>query len=159
MQVARIAKRIIPVQGIQFEGKTLITYKELQEVFLVSNGHLALEDRIKLLGQYLKKRLKDKQDIIRHYIEIEYQSKIEDLKSEVEDIESIRQEIISLYDERDERIKGIKKWIPSFVKSYIKNLQLPSTTNFYFNILEENYLIQMLSKQISEDEIVKIIKV
>lgn len=159
MQVARLEKKIIPVQGIQFEGKTLITYKELQEVFLVSNGHLALEDRIKLLGQYLKKRLKDKQDIIRHYIEIEYQSKIEDLKSEVEDIESIRKEIISLYDERDERIKGIKKWIPSFVKSYIKNLHLPSTTNFYFNILEENYLIQTLSKQISEEEIVKIIKV
>ncbi|MEG0013434.1 MAG: RNA polymerase recycling motor HelD [Cellulosilyticaceae bacterium] len=157
-KLTQIERNLIDRQGIKFENTTLFTFKEIQEVFLVSNQHLPLQERIKQLGEYLKKRLKDKQSFIQSCIEMQYQRQINELKESVENIEEVRPEIINLYNERDIKIKGIKKWIPLFVKDYVKDLQLPTAKELYFGLFEEEEgLSKLLAKQIEEEELAKVI--
>lgn len=158
LKLEQLEKSMIDRQGICFEEVTLISHKEIQEIFLVSNQHLPLQERIKLLGEYLKKRLKDQEKFIQGYIEAEYQKRINILKKSVKDIEVVRPEIIALYDERDQKVKGIKKWIIAFIKEYIKQLKLPTAKEFYFNLFEENEsLSKLLAKQVDSQELEQVI--
>ena len=126
-------------------------------MFLVSNGGLPLMTRVKLLGDYIKKKLQDKQADIKELIEQIYARKLKALKASVTDIEIIRQEIIALYDERDEEIKGIKKWSTAYTKAYIKNIALPSASAFYQQMFEEESLYKWLEGKMPEEALKSVI--
>ena len=158
LKISRLERNLISKNPNTFEGIPLISYKELQEVFLVSNLHLPLQKRVMQLGEYIKKRLKDKQEFIVASLEILYQKKINELKAASDNLEAIRPKIIALYDERDTKIKEIKKWIPSFVKNYIKQIQIPTTKAFYLGIFEdEEKLSGLLAKQIPEEDLHEVV--
>ena len=149
---------IVAPEGIQYEGTTLVSYKELQQMFLVSNGGLPLMTRVKLLGDYINKKLQDKQADIKELIEQIYARKLRALKASVTDIETVRGEIIALYDERDEKIKGIKKWCTAYVKAYIKKIILPKAPAFYQQIFEdEESLCKWLEGKVPEKELQSVI--
>lgn len=156
-KLKRLETSIIAPEGIQYEGITIVSYKELQHMFLVSNGGLPLMTRVKLLGDYIKKKLQDKQADIKELIEQIYARKLKALKASVTDIEIIRQEIIALYDERDEEIKGIKKWSTAYTKAYIKNIALPSAPAFYQQMFEEESLYKWLEGKMPEEALKSVI--
>ena len=156
-KLKRLEASIIVLEGIQYEGITIVSYKELQHMFLVSNGGLPLMTRVKLLGDYIKKKLQDKQADIKELIEQIYARKLKALKASVTDIETIRQEIIALYDERDEEIKGIKKWSTAYTKAYIKNIALPSASAFYQQMFEEESLYKWLEGKMPEEALKSVI--
>lgn len=156
-KLKRLETSIIAPEGIQYEGITIVSYKELQHMFLVSNGGLPLMTRVKLLGDYIKKKLQDKQADIKELIEQIYARKLKALKASVTDIEIIRQEIIALYDERDEEIKGIKKWSTAYTKAYIKNIALPSASAFYQQMFEEESLYKWLEGKMPEEALKSVI--
>lgn len=156
-KLKRLETSIIAPEGIQYEGITIVSYKELQHMFLVSNGGLPLMTRVKLLGDYIKKKLQDKQADIKELIEQIYARKLKALKASVTDIETIRQEIIALYDERDEKIKGIKKWSTAYTKAYIKNIALPSASAFYQQMFEEESLYKWLEGKMPEEALKSVI--
>lgn len=156
-KLKRLEASIIAPEGIQYEGVTIVSYKELQHMFLVSNGGLPLMTRVKLLGDYIKKKLQDKQADIKELIEQIYARKLKVLKASVTDIETIRQEIIALYDERDEKIKGIKKWSTAYTKAYIKNIALPSASAFYQQMFEEESLYKWLEGKMPEEALKSVI--
>ena len=156
-KLKRLEASIIAPEGIQYEGITIVSYKELQHMFLVSNGGLPLMTRVKLLGDYIKKKLQDKQADIKELIEQIYARKLKALKASVTDIETIRQEVIALYDERDEKIKGIKKWSTTYTKAYIKNIALPSASAFYQQMFEEESLYKWLEGKMPEEALKSVI--
>ena len=156
-KLKRLETSIIAPEGIQYEGITIVSYKELQHMFLVSNGGLPLMTRVKLLGDYIKKKLQDKQADIKELIEQIYARKLKALKASVTDIETVRQEIIALYDERDEKIKGIKKWSTAYTKAYIKNIALPSASAFYQQMFEEESLYKWLEGKMPEEALKSVI--
>lgn len=156
-KLKRLETSIIAPEGIQYEGITIVSYKELQHMFLVSNGGLPLMTRVKLLGDYIKKKLQDKQADIKELIEQIYARKLKALKASVTDIETVRQEIIALYDERDEKIKDIKKWSIAYTKAYIKNIALPSAPTFYQQMFEEESLYKWLEGKMPEEALKSVI--
>lgn len=144
--------------AICYEGKTIISDKELQHIFEVSNAHLPYKERLKLLGDYIKKKLNDEQPVITNLIEKSYQEQIKKLKASTNHIESVRKEIIALFDERDEKIKGIKKWCVMASKDYIKQITLPSSKAFYLALFEdEDYLLQLLKDKMPEELLKQVI--
>lgn len=160
LKLAHIERQMLPKEPVSYEECILFTYKEIQQMFLVSNKHLPMQGRVLQLGEYLKKRLKDKIPLIKEGIEWEYQKKIKALKQGTENIESIRPQIIELYDERDEKIKTIRKWIPIYVKEYLKRLEMPKTLDFYDGIFEdEETLTRLLAKQIPAEDLVQMSKI
>lgn len=153
-----LERSLIPRSGVTYENTTIIGYKELQEVFLVSNTHLSFSERVKLIGHYIKQKLKDKEAFIKQVIEEDYRLRMNQLKESVEDIESIRSEIIALFDQRDAEIKGIKRWISLCAKDYVKAIDIPKTEAFYFQIFEEEeQLCNWLSEKVEEDLLRKVI--
>ena len=144
---------IIPKEDLMYEDVILFRYADIQNIFLESNQHLPLDKRIKLLGEYLKKRFKDKQDTIKSAIELVYKKKIQHLKEGQSNLEAIRPQIIALYDERDCEIKQVSKWITTFVKNYIASLQIPKSKAFYENIWDDTErLAYLLRNQVKEND-------
>lgn len=159
LKLRQIEKNLVPKEHIKYDEMILFTYKEIQQIFLVSNKHLNLNARIKQLGEYLKKRLKDKENLIKRAIENDYRKRIESLKSTVEDIEMVRPQIRELYDQRDEMMKYIKKWILNFVKEYLSQFVLPTVEAFYLDVLHDEQVVDtFLSKYGTKDEITQMIK-
>lgn len=154
-----VERNLIPQRGVQYENTTIIAYKELQEVFLASNTHLSLSERIKLIGGYIKEKLKDKEAFIKKAIEETYRLKINELKASVEDIETIRSEIIALFDQRDAEIKEVRKWINRYVKDYVKAIKIPEVEVFYLQIFEEEeQLCKWLLGKLEETTLKKVIQ-
>lgn len=154
-----VERNLIPQRGVQYENTTIIAYKELQEVFLASNTHLSLGERIKLIGGYIKEKLKDKEAFIKKAIEETYRLKINELKASVEDIETVRSEIIALFDQRDAEIKEVRKWINRYVKDYVKAIKIPEVEVFYLQIFEEEeQLCKWLLGKLEETTLKKVIQ-
>ena len=152
LKLRMLEHHLVPKEHIRYNNMILFTYKEIQNVFLVSNQHLDLNGRIKQLGEYLKKRLKDKENLIKQSIENVYHNEIELVKLEADDIEHVRPQIRALYDERDTKIKAIRKWIPSFVKNYLEHYRLPSVVDFYKDILDNEDIKEVFLGQYGNHE-------
>lgn len=158
LKLNALEKSIINKSGVKYENTTIIGYKELQQVFLASNTHLSLNERVKLIGSYIRQKLRDKEAFIKRAIEEDYRLRINQLKESVEDIETVRSEIIDLFDQRDGRIKDIRKWMNVCVKNYVKAIELPKVEDFYLQIFEEEeQLCHWLSDKIEESTLKKVI--
>ncbi|MGL4344430.1 MAG: RNA polymerase recycling motor HelD [Cellulosilyticaceae bacterium] len=158
IRLAQLERTLLPQEGVVFEGVTLFTSREINQLFLTSHLYLPLEGRIKQLGEVIKKRLKNRMGDIERGIMSQYQQKITTLKQSVSELDEVRAEIITLYDERDLKIKGLKKEIIPFVKKYIKNLTLPKAKDFYFDIYkDEIWLQEILAKQMTPDIVQEVI--
>ena len=154
----KLEQSILPAGGIRYEDSVIISEQEIQKIFLVSNSGVPLKERVRLLGEYIKKRLKDNEAGIKGILESSYAEKIKKLKASVPNVEMVRKDIIKLFDERDDKIKQIKKWIPTYVKEYLKQIVLPTSQAFYKQILEDKeQLAKWLAKQITREDLEQII--
>ena len=131
-----LEKTLLPNEDINMYGISILDYKKAQEIFLTSNLHLSFNERIIKLKEYLKIRLKNEISSIEEKIEFIYKEKISTLKSKVENIDLVRPEIIKLYEERDEKLKQIKKNISLAVNDYINKVDKLDIFNFYTSIFE-----------------------
>lgn len=131
-----LEKNLLPKDPLIMDGISILEHKYIQEIFLTSNRHLSLNERLGKLKEYLKTRLKNDINIIQAKIESVYRRKINSLKEENHDIEAIRPQIIQLYEERDGKIKDIKKNISLAVNGYMNRVEKLDIFNFYSSIFE-----------------------
>lgn len=158
-KLGELERSLFPEEGVVFEGVCICTRKELGELFFKSHLHLPLQGRIKQLGETLKKRLNNRTSDIEAGLMIQYQRQISVIKEQSEQLDTIREEIIRIYDERDAQIKTIKKRIPGFVKAYLGHFKLPSAYQFYNELFQdEEWLKNILQKQIKQEEVSAICK-
>lgn len=135
-----LEKNLLPKEDLSMEEVSVLEYEKLQEIFMTSNLHLSFNERIAKLREYLKIRLKNEIHSIEEKIDSIYKKKIDDLKNGVGDIDSIRPQIIQLYEERDEKVKQIKKNISSSVNEYISKIEKLDIFNFYLSVFEDEEL-------------------
>lgn len=154
----QLERKLLPEGGVCYEDIVLIDERELLKIFLVSNATLPLKERVKLLGDYIKKRLKDHEADIKAALEDQCAKRLRKLKESVSDIETVRPQIIQLYDERDEKIKGIRKWISSYTKAYIKRIKVPTALAFYQELLRDHeQLATWLDKKVAKEDLLVIL--
>ena len=135
--IKQLERRILPQEGIVLEGIPLLTRDKLLEIFLTSNLHLSMQQRLVKLQNYVKVRLKNELPDIELKVEIIYKNIIQQLKSSVEDIESIRGEIIKTYDERDQVLIRIRQQLNSTVDKYFAEIKTPNTIEYYRSIFSD----------------------
>lgn len=159
LSIQKLEGNLLPKEGICYEDLEVISSEDIQKIFLISNIGLSLKDRVRLLGEYLKKRLKDNLKSIEAMVEEDYGRRIKALKASASNAESVRQEVIALFDERDKKVKEIKKWILICVKAYLKAISLPTAQAFYKSILEnKEQLSKWLTKQVQKDDLELIVQ-
>ena len=154
----QLERKLLPPGGVCYEDIVLISEREILKIFLVSNATLPLKERVKLLGDYIKKRLKDREEEIKAALEDQCAKKLRCIKEGAKNIEDVRPQIIATYDERDEKIKGLKKWIPAYTKEYIKRINVPTPLAFYEALLaDREQLISWLDKKIAKEDLLVIL--
>ncbi|KXG75486.1 RNA polymerase recycling motor HelD [Thermotalea metallivorans] len=133
-RMRQLEKTLLPLENLSVDDMVLLPYDKIQEIFLTSNVHLPLVPRITKLNEYLKTRLKKEMKEIREKIEECYNIKIDRLKDQAKDTETIRKDIIQLYDGRDEKIERIKQILPALVDRYTEKIEKPDTIQFYYDL-------------------------
>lgn len=129
----RLEAGLMPIMGISSNGITLLDYSVIKEVFMTSNLHLSLDERIKKMKTYLKTRLKKDKTEIQDKIEAIYKRKIEKAKA----YRVNQEEIIRLYDERDKTFNDIMNDIPLYVDTYLQQIPKLNPLDFYKEIFCE----------------------
>lgn len=153
-RLLELQKNLLPREDLLFEEIPLMDYKTLQEIFNTSNVHLAIDERINKLRDYLKRRFKQELPEIRQRIESFYQLIIEDLKQEAESMDEIRPKVIQYYDERDQKIALVQQKLADLVDAYMAKIRSVDTLNFYCSLFEESdEMKKAFGRKIGEKEI------
>ncbi|KAB3530436.1 RNA polymerase recycling motor HelD [Alkaliphilus serpentinus] len=130
--IRRLEAGLMPIEGLSYNGIPLLEHTTIREVFLTSNLHLSLEERIKKMKTYLKARLKKDKKDIKDQVDARYQKKILKAKAYKD-----QQEIIRLYDERDRIFDEIISSIPQLVDNYLQQVTKFSAIDFYKDLIKE----------------------
>ncbi|SCY28171.1 RNA polymerase recycling motor HelD [Alkaliphilus peptidifermentans] len=133
----KLELNLIPPKDIVWEGLVLLKYQQIQEVFMTSNLHLSYSQRLAKIAEYLKIKLKRDINELEEKIGELYSAKMKDIKNRILDEVQLKKNIISLYDERDLKLKRIIKEIPSIVEEYMKGSVKLDHVEFYINIFNE----------------------
>jgi len=107
--------------------------------------------RIEKLKNVLDAKLKVKKDFIKEQIEYAYEAKKERLKKQMPDSDERRAMIIEILDERDKKLKGLKKTLGSAIKDYIATFKFFKTGRYYGLLYERPSLVKSLAQDIFTD--------
>ncbi|MTI54606.1 RNA polymerase recycling motor HelD [Geosporobacter ferrireducens] len=153
-RLLKLQENLLPKEDLSFEGIPLMGYGTLQEVFNTSNVHLSIDERIKKLQDYLKRKFKRELPEIRQQIENFYQEKIENLKGGTQNIDEIRPKIIEYYDERDKKIASVQQKLTDLVDTYMVKVKSVAPITFYCSLFEEpDEMRKAFGSKIGEKEI------
>lgn len=136
----KLENNILPRENLYVYDIPVLGYKKIQEIFMTSNLHLSLNERVIKLKEHLKLRIKNEVQNIESKLDGVYRDRIGNLKNENQDLDSIRPQIIQLYEERDEKVKRIKKNMDLSINEYINKTNKLDTFSFYYSVFENQQL-------------------
>ncbi|MBS4538996.1 AAA family ATPase [Clostridium sp. D2Q-11] len=142
----------IPNEDILLGDITLLTYSEINDMFLVDLSYLPFFKRLSKIKTRISRKLKEvKKDILESTMNY-YDSNIEDIRYLEEDTEERRLKIVSLINERDDKIKSIKKQSSTLVKDYMNNFDKKKIIEYYNHIVCNKDNLREYSKDILTEE-------
>lgn len=149
--IRQLEHSIIPNHSLSIEGVEVLEAKAIYQVFITSNLHLALKERILKLKEYLKNKIKS--DIKEYYERIEqiYEERLQSIRQTSTNIEALRPQLIQIYDERDEKMKHFKKSIAKGVDAYIASLPPLDVFTFYKEAFQSQEIIKAFGSPVGED--------
>lgn len=149
--IRQLEHSIIPNHSLSIEGVEVLEAKAIYQVFITSNLHLALKERILKLKEYLKNKIKS--DIKEYYERIEqiYEERLQSIRQTSTNIEALRPQLIQIYDERDEKMKQFKKSIAKGVDAYIASLPPLDVFTFYKEAFQSQEIIKAFGSPVGED--------
>lgn len=156
--IRRLEHQLIPPANLSIEGIEVLQSRAIYQVFITSNLHLSLRERIIKLKEYLKNKIKNQIKDAHEKIERIYDEKLQAIRQSNSDIEEIRPVIIRIYDERDEKIKQFKKCISKGVDTYIASLPKLDTLSFYKEIFESNEMSKAFEARIGKSLFTSVIE-
>lgn len=133
--IKSIEDNFIPNIDFKLGDYVLVSYNKIRDMFLKDFNYLPFYKRIKEIEVSLKNQLKYQKDEILREIEHYYNTKIDDLRDTMEESEERRQLIVSLIDERDNKLNEIKKSSRSLVKKYLSNFVKKDLFQYYKDLV------------------------
>ncbi len=126
------------VEDILVDEYILFSAKEIKRLYIKDLENLPINKRKDEINKYFKGKLKNRVEEIKEKIENIYFFKIKDIKDR-KDIseEDKRKEIIKTYDERDERIGGLKTKGSKALKEFFGNWKKISVVDSYINLYND----------------------
>jgi DNA helicase II / ATP-dependent DNA helicase PcrA len=130
-----IEYNFLPKEDFKINNTTLLSYNELQRLFVEEYSYLPLMMRVNELKKNLRNTLKQNKGAILEAVEYEYDKKIEDVRRAMKDCPERRKNIIDLAEERDNLLEKIKKESKTLTKYYIDKLRVKSPLEYYKDFL------------------------
>ena len=155
--VKAVIPKILPDKDFEIEGFVLMEIREIKIAFLREYSFMPISRRIEKLQSVMEVKLQNKKDFIIKHIENKYEMEKINIKRKMPDSEERRQIIIDLLDERDKKLKSIKKIFRTAIKDYIASFKFFSPLKYYQFLFERPSLVASLAKDIFTDEETKIL--
>lgn len=154
-----IISNIVPKIDFRINNYTIYTYNDVNEIFHKDYSYLPVLPRIERIKKHFKETLKEKINDIKDGIHKKYDKLANKTKQKYSDDEKIRENLIKIYDERDEVINSIDKESLLALERYFKEWTKIDIENLYKNLITNNDLLnKYCPKKIDQENIDFMIK-
>ena len=118
--ITLVEGRALEIKDIEIEGQILFTRKEIMRLYLKDLKAYPINKRKDEIKRYLSLKLKEKIAILTEKVNLEWESKIREIKLNEADSKERREKLIKVYDERDRIKDSIKKNAKTCMNNYFK---------------------------------------
>lgn len=133
----------IAVEDIKIDGFKLYSAKDIRRLYIKDLAKLPINKRKDEIQKYFKGKLKNRLEKFQEEIEQEYFFKIKDIKNKAElSEEEQRQEIIKVYDERDELIRQLKPKAAKALNSFFKDWKSINPLDSYIRLFNDEEVFE-----------------
>lgn len=119
-----LEENYLPKEDLLLVGQPVITYRELQKLFLVSYRHLCFEKRIQEIKKHIKTLLDKKKEQLRQHVEQKCMRIRNQYAVRMNEGPEKQKAMQELYEKRDQMLKQLqdesKKVIPAYLKKMPK---------------------------------------
>jgi DNA helicase-2/ATP-dependent DNA helicase PcrA len=144
----------IPKCDFKIGEYTIFTHEEIKHLFNTEYDYLPLIPRINRMRNYIEANIKDRVENTLKKIEEEFQNKVNKVKTDIEDEEIIRNELIRIYDQKDEEVDKVKKGIKKSINKYFSLWPNIDINIVYKRIIANKELIKKYSDvELKDDDL------
>jgi DNA helicase II / ATP-dependent DNA helicase PcrA len=146
----------LPKEDFKIDTVTLLSYNELQKLFIKEYSYLPVMKRVNEIKKNLVNTLKQNKSTVIEDVEHNYDMQIEDVRRSMKDCPERRRRIIDLADKRDTLVEKIKKESKTLIRDYMDKIRASSPIDYYKDFLgsSENfgeYCQKSIDKEFSEE--------
>jgi len=152
--VKAVIPKVLPDKSFVIEGAVVMDIREIKLSYLRDYSFIPALRRVEKLISVLELKLKGKKNAITEHIERAYEEKKERIKRRTPDSDERRQTIIALLDERDAKLKDLKKTFRTAIKDYVATFKMYTPLAYYRFLFERPSLLNSLAAGIfTESEV------
>lgn len=149
-----IEKDFVPKEDFVVCGDVLLTYEEINRMFLEDLTYLPFYKRIRELKKSLRNKLNRIKDDIPRNIELSYDRALNKIRELNVPMEGKRPLLIQLMGERDSKLKGAKCEIKNAINDYLDKFPKENVFYYYTNLMRNAELINEYSDgNLNEDKL------
>ncbi|WIV13798.1 RNA polymerase recycling motor HelD [Proteiniborus sp. MB09-C3] len=135
--VAHLSSSFVPKIDLKINDFIVYSYDEVLKMYEEDYRYLPIVSRSKRIRKYMESNVSDRVKNIQSRITKQYDAKVKLLKASVEDIESIRNELIQLYDKRDNINRELEDSKHKAIKQYFEQWQNLDVGMLYKTLLSD----------------------
>lgn len=135
--ISEVESGFIPKEDFKINGRTIMSYEEINELFLLQYKMWPIAQRLNELKKNLASRLKARKETIINELHDMCDRRVRLLKSSLEESEQRRKRITEEFDSRDAAIGDIEGASKRAVKEYISRISRLSPMDHYLEFMSE----------------------
>ena len=138
----------LDIQDIVIDEYVLFGKREIMRLYLKDLKSYPINKRKDEIKRYLSLKLKEKIQILCLQVDLDWDSKIKDIKRELDDCDERREKLREIYFKRDSIKENIKNNSKKVMNDYFKNWRGITSKDIYYNLFrnEEYFDIASLGK-------------
>lgn len=127
---------MLPDRDFSIMGEVLLTRMELTKLFTVEYRRWPVKNRLEEMKKHMVTAAKRRKNALAARVERECQVRIEALKAGNESETDIRLQIITTYDERDDKLHHLQKDIARTISEYLSGIMKPQAIDWYRRFID-----------------------
>ncbi|SCG82596.1 DNA helicase II / ATP-dependent DNA helicase PcrA [Proteiniborus sp. DW1] len=152
--VVKLSSSFVPKTDLKIKDFVVYSYEEVIKMYEEDYRYLPIVPRSRRIRKYIEANIADRVKEIQSKITKRYDNKVKLLKASAEDIESIREELIKVYDERDRLNEELENSMHKSIREYFNQWQSIDVDMLYKTLLTDfNNLRKYIDKEIDQEKI------
>lgn len=141
--ITLIESKSFDIEDVEIEGEVLFTRKEILRLYLKDLKSYPINKRKDEIKRYLGLKLKERTANLVVSFDTRWETKINEIKRNVEDKEERRKLLVESYDERDRIKESIKKNSKNALNEYFKEWRGIDSSSVYKGFFEDEDLFSI----------------
>jgi DNA helicase-2/ATP-dependent DNA helicase PcrA len=133
--IHEIERNFLPKEDFKIHDVTLLSYNQLQRLFLQEYSYLPFMKRIDEIKKNLTNTLRQNKGRVLEGVEHSYDMRLEEVRRAMKDCPERRKKIIELTEERDALLEKIKKESKTLIRAYMDKFKANTPLEYYKDFL------------------------